>query len=90
MLFGKKAAHMSSREEGQNFFKSQTVSRLKELTQIADKWAAPRYIKVGCRDGRFPDLSEGWYRTSLGAGHLAGHIRLAFSPMLKLRVACGL
>jgi tagatose 1,6-diphosphate aldolase len=55
------ASHMSSREERQNFFKSQTVSRLKELTQVADKWAVPWYVKMGRRDGRFPDLSEGWY-----------------------------
>jgi tagatose 1,6-diphosphate aldolase len=57
------ASHMSSREERQNFFKSQTVSRLKELTQVADKWAVPWYVKMGRRDGRLPDLSEGWYRS---------------------------
>jgi tagatose 1,6-diphosphate aldolase len=57
------ATHISSREERLNFFKSQTMSRLKELTRIADKWAAPWYVKMSSKDGRFPDLSEGWYRS---------------------------
>ena len=57
------ATQISSREEILDFFKSQTVSRLKELTQVADKWATPWYVKVGSKDGRFPDLSEGWYRS---------------------------
>jgi tagatose 1,6-diphosphate aldolase len=57
------ATRISSREERLNIFKSQTVSRLKELIQIADKWATPWYIKIGSKDGRFPDLPEGWYKT---------------------------
>jgi tagatose-1,6-bisphosphate aldolase len=57
------ATHISSREERLNFFKSQTASRLKELTRIADKWATPWYVKMGLKDGRFPDLSEGWYKS---------------------------
>jgi len=56
------ATQISSREERLNFFKSQTVSRLKELTQIADKWATPWYVKMGFKDGRFPELPEAWYR----------------------------
>ena len=56
------APHISSREERLEFFKSQTVSRLKELTQIAEEWAKPWYVKMGSKDGRFPDLSEGWYQ----------------------------
>ena len=57
------ATRTSSREERMKFFKGQTVSRLKELTLIADKWAVPWYAKMGSKDGRFPDLSEGWYRS---------------------------
>ena len=57
------ATHISSRGERLNFFKSQTVSRLKDLTQIADKWATPWYVKMSPKDGRFPDLPEGWYRS---------------------------
>ena len=57
------ATHISSREERLKFFKGQTVSRLKELTLIADKWAAPWWVKKGSKDGRFPDLPEGWYRS---------------------------
>lgn len=57
------ATYISSREERLKFFKSQTVSRLKELTLMADKWATPWYVKMDSKDGRFPDLSEGWYRS---------------------------
>jgi tagatose 1,6-diphosphate aldolase len=55
------ATHISSRKERLNFFRSQTVSRLKDLTRIADKWAAPWYARMGSKDGRFTDLPEGWY-----------------------------
>jgi tagatose 1,6-diphosphate aldolase len=55
------ATYISSREERLNFFKSQTVSRIKELTRMTDKWATPWYVKMGSKDGRFTDLSEGWY-----------------------------
>jgi hypothetical protein len=37
--------------------------RLKELTLMADKWSQPWYVKMGSKDGRFPDLSEGWYKS---------------------------
>jgi tagatose 1,6-diphosphate aldolase len=57
------AALIGSREGRLKFFKGQTVSRLKELTRIADKWAAPWYVKMDSKDGRFPDLPEGWYRS---------------------------
>jgi tagatose 1,6-diphosphate aldolase len=57
------ATQITSREERLDFFKSQTVSRLKELTQVAEEWATPWYVKMGSKDGRFPDLSEGWYRS---------------------------
>jgi len=56
------ATQIGSREERLNFFKSQTVSRLKELTRVAEEWATPWCVKMGSKDGRFPDLSEGWYR----------------------------
>jgi len=55
------ATQITSREERLDFFKSQTVSRLKELTQVAEEWATPWYVKMGSKDGRFPDLPEGWY-----------------------------
>ena len=57
------ATQIGSREERLNFFKSQTVSRLKELTKVAEKWATPWYVKMGYEDGRFPELSEGWYKS---------------------------
>jgi tagatose 1,6-diphosphate aldolase len=57
------ATQIDSREERLDFFKSQTVSRLKELTRIAEEWATPWYAKMGYADGRFPDLAEGWYKS---------------------------
>ena len=57
------ATRLGSREERLNFFKTQTVSRLKELTQIAEEWATPWYVKMGSNDGRFQSLPEGWYRS---------------------------
>jgi tagatose 1,6-diphosphate aldolase len=57
------ATRLGSREERLNFFQSQTVSRLKELTQIAEEWATPWYVKMGSNDGRFQSLPEGWYRS---------------------------
>jgi tagatose 1,6-diphosphate aldolase len=57
------ATQIGSKEERLNFFKSQTVSRLRELTQVAEEWATPWYVKMGYKDGRFPDLYEGWYRS---------------------------
>lgn len=55
------ATHISSREERLDFFKSQTVSRLRDLTRIADRWAMPWYAKMGSKDGRFQELPEGWH-----------------------------
>jgi tagatose 1,6-diphosphate aldolase len=57
------AAGTGSREKRLTFFKTQTVSRLKELASIADKWGTPWYVKTGSGDGRFPDLVEGWYKS---------------------------
>jgi tagatose 1,6-diphosphate aldolase len=57
------ATQISSRVERLNFFKKQTVSRLKELTLIAEEWGTPWYVKTGHKDGRFPDLSESWYKS---------------------------
>jgi tagatose 1,6-diphosphate aldolase len=56
------ATQIGSREERASFFKSQTVSRLKELAETADKWGTPWYVRMGYRDGRFADLPEGWYK----------------------------
>jgi tagatose 1,6-diphosphate aldolase len=56
------ATQISSRDDRLSFFKNQTVSRLKELTQVAEKWGTPWYTKMGYRDGWFPDLPEEWYK----------------------------
>jgi hypothetical protein len=57
------ATGISSRMERLNFFKKQTVSRLKELTLIAEEWGTPWHVRMGFKDGRFPDLSESWYKS---------------------------
>jgi tagatose 1,6-diphosphate aldolase len=56
------ATLINSRGERRRFFESQTVARLKELTEVADAWATPWYAKMGYSDGRFPELAEGWYK----------------------------
>jgi tagatose 1,6-diphosphate aldolase len=57
------ATRISSREERGNFFSTRTLSRLKELTEISDKWATPWYVKAGYQNGRFAELPERWYKT---------------------------
>jgi tagatose 1,6-diphosphate aldolase len=57
------AAGIGSREKRLTFFKTQTVSRLKELAGIAGKFGTPWYVKTGSGDGRFPDLNKGWYKS---------------------------
>lgn len=57
------ATGASSREERLGFFESQTVSRLRELAEMADTWAMPWYAKMGYAGGQFPDLAEGWYES---------------------------
>ena len=61
------ATHISSREERLNFFKSQTVSRLKELTRIADKWATPGMLRWALRmAGSRTCLKDGTGATNAG------------------------
>jgi tagatose 1,6-diphosphate aldolase len=57
------ATRLVSRQERLSFFQNQTVSRLKELTRIAEKSAIPWYVKMGSKEGGFPDLSEEWYQS---------------------------
>jgi tagatose 1,6-diphosphate aldolase len=60
------ATRITSREERKDFFNTRTLSRLKELTEITDKWATPWYVKSGYKDGRLAELPEGWYKTYNG------------------------
>jgi len=57
------ATSISSRNERNSFFKDKTLTRLGEITGIADRWAIPWYAKAGYSDGEFPELAEGWYKT---------------------------
>ena len=56
------AAHLESREERSKFFANTAAPRLKELADIAIKYGKPWYIKLGVRDGRFPQVMNDWYK----------------------------
>lgn len=56
------AAQIKSRGERMNFFTKVAAGRLKELVQIADKYARPWYLKLGVEDDKFGVLPQGWYR----------------------------
>jgi tagatose 1,6-diphosphate aldolase len=65
------ATRISSRNERNSFFKDKTLTRLGEITGIADRWATPWYDKSGHSDGQFTELSEGWYKTYQSRSGLA-------------------
>lgn len=52
-----------SRKERMNFFRNTTVSRLKEIAEIADKHGKPWYAKMGAENGVFTPATEGWYQS---------------------------
>ncbi len=44
------------------FFKNRVASRLQQLTEIANKYGKPWYIKIGAQSGQFTTLNEDWYQ----------------------------
>lgn len=52
-----------SREERMDFFKSTAASRLQELTEIANRYGQPWYVKLGISRGEFEPVAEGWYQS---------------------------
>ncbi len=44
------------------FFKNRVVSRLQQLTEIADKYGKPWYIKIGAQSGQSTTLNEYWFQ----------------------------
>ncbi len=56
------AAHLRSREERMSFFKTTSAPRLKELTEIANRYGKPWYLKMGAKEGKFDPLAEDWYQ----------------------------
>jgi tagatose 1,6-diphosphate aldolase len=57
------ATRLSSREERQDFFRSRTASRLKELTDLVNRYARPWYQVMESKTGKSPQITEGWYRS---------------------------
>jgi tagatose 1,6-diphosphate aldolase len=56
------AGAIKSRESRKEFLSSTTLSRLKEIGEIADKYAKPWYLKMSGENGQFNPVPEGWYR----------------------------
>jgi len=56
-------ARIASREERLAFFRSTAAPRLQELAEIAGRHGRPWYDRMGAEAGRFPPVSEGWYRS---------------------------
>ena len=54
-------AQIRSRDERMNFFQNTAAPRLKELAEIADKYAKPWYSRLGAENGKFAPVTEGWY-----------------------------
>ena len=48
--------------ERENFLKTVAVDRLKRLNEVAAKYAAPWYRKLGLTAAGLAGTSEGWYR----------------------------
>jgi tagatose 1,6-diphosphate aldolase len=56
-------AQIHSREERMNFFQNTAAPRLKELAEIADGYGKPWYSRLGAGNGKFAQVTEGWYRS---------------------------
>ena len=56
------ATQIPSRDKRMNFFQGETVSRLQQLAEIADKYGKPWYTKMGAQDGQFAPVAEDWYQ----------------------------
>jgi tagatose 1,6-diphosphate aldolase len=55
-------AEIASRQERMRFFQNTAAPRLKELTEIADRYGKPWYFKLGSRNGKSAPPAEDWYR----------------------------
>jgi len=56
-------AHIRSREERMDFFKTVAAPRLRELAEIVNKYGKPWYTKMGIENGEFEPVTEGWYKS---------------------------
>jgi tagatose 1,6-diphosphate aldolase len=56
-------AQIRSRERRMAFFRKMAAPRLKRLAEIAGAYGQPWYFKLGAQSGRFPSVTQGWYRS---------------------------
>jgi len=56
------ATQIRSRTQRMVFFKSEVVTRLQQLAEIADKYGKPWYVKMVARSGKFAPVAEDWYQ----------------------------
>ncbi len=55
------AMHLADRKERIKFLSTTAVNRLKELTEIATRYAVPWYRKLGMEAHNLAHISENWY-----------------------------
>ena len=55
------AIHFVDKKERVRFLSTTIVDRLKELAEIATKYAVPWYRKLGIQSNELADISENWY-----------------------------
>ena len=55
-------AQIRSREERMSFFQTTAAPRLRELSDLVNKYGKPWYAKMGGVKGEFATVNEGWYQ----------------------------
>jgi tagatose 1,6-diphosphate aldolase len=53
---------IKSREERMHFFENSAAKRLRELSELADKYGSPWFSKMGSTDGTFRIPEENWFQ----------------------------
>jgi tagatose 1,6-diphosphate aldolase len=53
---------LTTREKRADFFRTETVRRLKEMVSLADRYAKPWYDGMGALGGKFGMPTEDWYK----------------------------
>jgi tagatose 1,6-diphosphate aldolase len=56
------ACPIKSREARKEFLEKTTLQRLKEIAEIADRYATPWYSKATGKDYQITQIPQGWYR----------------------------
>ncbi len=56
------ATQINSRAEKMTYFQNVVVSRLQQLSELADTYGKPWYVKMGVQSGQFAPLGEDWYQ----------------------------